>query len=191
MLAVEKEDVFKKWPYKPPILDSLMTTFAERLKIAIVKREVSQAEAARMCGIAQQSLNYIITNNLKSSKLAPKIANALGINPEWLILGHGKFEDTRIYELPIIHSPYMLKKYLKNELDENSLDYTVINTNLGDSAFAYILEAKKMVICSVNDMTNQNSKQYLHITDAGASINHNKGELAFPIFEWRIRDADF
>lgn len=169
-----------------------MTTFAERLKLAIAKREISQAEAARVCGIAQQSLNYIIANNLKSSKLAPQIAASLKINPEWLILGHGRFEENRIYELPIIHSAYMLKKYLKKELDKNSLEYTVINIDLGNMAFAYLLENKKMLICSTNAMKDQNqSIEYLSVDEMTATVTKTKGIFSFPIFEWRIRSVEF
>lgn len=169
-----------------------MNTFAERLKIAIAKRGISQAEAARLSGIAQQSFNYIIANNLKSSKLAPQIASSLGINPEWLILGQGKFEENKIYELPIIHSPYMLKKFIKKELDENSLDYTAINIDLGDLAFAYLLETKKMVICAADIINTQNQKiEYLSIEELAASVTEIKGELSFPIFEWRIRNVDY
>lgn len=168
-----------------------MKTFAERLKIAIAKRGISQAEAARLSGIAQQSFNYIISNNLNSSKLAPQIAAALGVNPEWLILGRGKFEENKIYELPIIHSPYMLKKFIRNELDENSLEYTVINIDLGQ-AFAYLLENKKMVICSTEFINTQNQKiEYLNIEESSALITPLKGELSFPVFEWRIRNVDF
>lgn|SRR3990167_708749 len=170
-----------------------MNTFAERLKIAIAKRGISQAEAARLSGIAQQSFNYIIANNLKSSKLAPQIASSLGINPEWLILGQGKFEENKIYELPIIHSPYMLKKFIKMELDENSLDCTTINIDLGSQAFAYLLETKKMVICSTKIIYTQNQKiEYLSIEELAASVvTEIKGELSFPIFEWRIRNVDY
>jgi len=170
-----------------------MKTFAERLKIAISKRGISQAEAARMCGIAQQSLNYIITNNLNSSKLAPLIASSLGINPEWLILGVGKFEECKIYELPIIHSPYMLSKFMKRELDENSLTYTVINDYIGDCAFAYLIENRKMVICTTNASRayNNNKIEYLNIEGMVATVTEKEGGFSFPIFEWRIRNVDY
>ncbi|MCE3237832.1 MAG: hypothetical protein K0R24_813 [Gammaproteobacteria bacterium] len=170
-----------------------MNTLAERLKIAINKRGMSQAEAARLCGISQQSINYIIANNLSSSKLAPQIALALNINPEWLILGRGKFEETKVYELPIIHSLYMLKKFIKNELDEQSLEYTVINVYLGNRAFAYLLEARKMAICSDESINNtQNEKsEYLSIEESGVSITKENGIVSFPIFEWRIRSVDY
>lgn len=169
-----------------------MNTFAERLKLAITKRGISQAEAARVCGIAQQSLNYIIANNLKSSKLAPQIAASLKINPEWLILGHGRFEENKIYELPIIHSVYILKKYLKNEVDKNSLEYTAINIDLGSTAFAYLLENKKMVICTTELVYTQNQgTEYLNIEEMVVNITNTKGAFSFPIFEWRTRSVDF
>lgn len=167
-----------------------MNTFAERLKIAIKKRGISQAEAARLCGIAQQSLNYMISNNLVSSKLAPKIASALGISPEWLILGYGKFEESKIYELPIIHSVYMLKKFLKKEIDENSISYTVINICLGDSSFAYLLEAQKIAICAT-EIIDTKKIEYLNFVDSTVTVTNEKGELSFPIFEWRYRNVDF
>lgn len=169
-----------------------MTTFAERLKIAIAKRGISQAQAAKICGIAQQSLNYIITNNLNSSKLAPQIAASLRINPEWLILGQGRFEENKVYELPIIHSAYMLKKHLKNELDKYALEYTVINDDLGDMAFAYLLENKKMLICATETINIQTKEiEYLNIEDMTAFVTKTKGILSFPIFEWRIRSVDY
>ena len=167
-----------------------MNTFAEKLKIALKKRELSQAEAARLCGIAQQSLNYIISNNLNSSKLALQIASSLNINPEWLILGQGKFEETKLYELPIIHSPYMLKKFLQREIDENTMDYTVINVFLGDTAFAYLTDSKKIAICAT-EIINVYQIEYLNITNAAVIISKEKEELSFPIFEWRIRNVDF
>lgn len=167
-----------------------MSTFAERLKIALSKKNLSQAEAARMCGIAQQSLNYIISNNLTSSKLAPQIAAALGISAEWLILGYGKFEETKIYELPLIHSPYMLKKFLANELDQNTLDYIVTNTQLGDLSFGYLIEARKIAICSTENI-HLDKIEYLDLSGSAAIITNKKGKLSFPIFEWRIRNVDF
>lgn len=167
-----------------------METFAKRLKLAIEKRALSQAQAARQCGVTQQSINYIISNDLKSSKLAPQIASSLGINPEWLICGRGKFEETQFYEIPIIHSLYMLKKFLNQELDNNALDYTVVDADLGPGAFAFLLEPKKLLICA-KALDPTHHKQYLTIQDSNLLVTDKKKELSFPIFEWRTRDVDF
>lgn len=167
-----------------------MKIFAERLKMAIEKRGLSQAEAARKSGISQQSINYIINNKLKSSKLAPQIASALQVNPEWLIYGRGKFEETKVYEIPILDSPFMLLKFLHDDIDENMVKHTVIDIDLGDYAFAYILDQKKMIICGhFNNMTK--SKEYLTLTPSAIEITGKKGESSFPIFEWRFRHVEF
>lgn len=166
-----------------------MRTFAERLKIAIEKKGMSQSMAARICGISQQSMNYIISNNLTSSKLAPRIASALDINPEWLMYGRGRFEETKIYELQIIHNPYMLIKFLNNDIDANSVRYTAIDIDLGESAFAYIIEPKKMMICSSSNKFSYS--EYLTLKNSIVEITKRKKKISFGIFEWRSRYVDF
>lgn len=170
----------------------MKNTFAKRLKLAIEKRNISQAEAARKCGISQQSINYIINNNLKSSKLAAQIASALCINPEWLISGRGKFEESKVYEIPIIHSVNMLNKFIQKKIDLNSLSYTVIDRYLSDLVFAYLIKPKKMLICydetAIADIV---ASQYLTVENDTVSITDQKYDFSFPIFEWRLRNEDF
>lgn len=166
-----------------------MRTFAERLKFAIDKKGISQAEAARKAGISQQSMNYIITNNLSSSKLAPQIAAGLSISAEWLIYGSGRLEEAMVYELPVLATPYEVLKYINEDIDLNSLDFTVINTDLGERAFAYLISKKRMAICS--SLNNINSSKYLKFTATTVTIADKGSELSFPIFEWRKRYCDF
>lgn len=167
-----------------------MLTFAERLKKALDKKKISQAEAARRCGISQQSINYIISNNVSSSKLGPAIASALKINPEWLIYGTGSFEEAKIYQVPLIHSLYMLNKFLKNELGKNSYDCVIIDTYIGNSAFAYLVAPKEIVVCSTEKSPSIGA-QYLTIKNSAIIITDNKEELSFSIFEWRKRYVNF
>lgn len=168
-----------------------MKTFAERLKMALNKRNISQAEAARRCGVSQQSINYIISNNLLSSKLAPQIASRLSINPEWLISGKGRFEEMKIYELPILHSAYMLKKFLQKEIDENTLQHTLSDEFLGNNAFAYLINPRKMALCYENTKVKESSQEYLTIKNDTILITNTKSKISFPIFEWRSRHVDF
>lgn len=167
-----------------------MNSFAERLKIALEKRNLSQAEAARKCGLSQQSINYIIKNNLKTSKLGTEIATALNINPEWLIYGRGKFEESKIYELPIMHSYTLLKKFINNELKLDKVDYIVTEFFLGYTAFAYLLEPRKLIICGDESFIST-SGQYLTFDGSSSFITDLKGQISFPVFEWRIRYEDF
>ena len=168
-----------------------MDTFSDRLKKIIEKRGISQAEAAKLCGIAQQSLNYIINSNLKGSKLAPQISSALDINPEWLIYGTGKPDISKLYDLPIMHSAYMLKKHLSDELGQESFGTTVVEVYLGQRSFAYLTKPNEMAICADPDTTFKTA-DFLVLTSEGIiMISQKKLNLSFPIFEWRKRNEDF
>lgn len=168
-----------------------MKTFAERLKLALDKIGISQAEAARRCGISQQAINYIISNNLKQSKLAVAIASALDINPNWLIYGEGKFKETKCYEIPVFDNAYKILKYINNDVDESSTAFILVDMYLGDLAFAYLVSSNKLAICSQKKYNIQ-PMEYLCITASSAVIHKTPiTDLFFNIIEWRIRGADF
>jgi len=169
-----------------------MSTLAARLSFILEKKSLSQSEAARLIGISQQSLSYIINKNLTSSKIAPQIAEALDINPEWLICGTGKPEIASVYELPIIHSPYMLEKFLDGDLKLDSVEFTVIDKYLGNGAFAYLTEPTEMVVCSVSNFI-KNPAEFLVLDNGNVSVSQKviKTMTAFPIFEWRRRYEKF
>lgn len=64
-------------------------TMGERLQKYLADSNISQAELARMAGVKQQTINYLINRRSTGSSYAIKIANALGINPVWLQEGCG------------------------------------------------------------------------------------------------------
>jgi transcriptional regulator with XRE-family HTH domain len=168
-----------------------MKTFAKRLQMAIEKLGISQAEAARRCGVSQQSINYIISNDLKHSKLAVGIAASLNINPDWLIYGEGKFKETTCYEIPVLGSVYELLKYLNNDIDKDTIRTIMVDTYLGDLAFAYLVEANKMAICCKKEYDIE-PMDYLCISGVSAEINQTPmSDLSFSIIEWRTRRANF
>jgi len=160
-----------------------MDTFAQRLTFALQKKNLSQTEAARICGIAQQSLNYIISNNLKSSKLGTKISTALNINPEWLVLGQGKFDEIKYFEIPILQSANMVTDFLAGKLNAELLSYTIIDYLIEELSFAFLLENNVMVICS-NDLRIC-STEYLSFINKKPFLIKEKKENSFPILEWR------
>ena len=168
-----------------------MKTFAKRLQQAIERLGISQAEAARRCGVSQQSINYIISNDLKHSKLAVSIADALSINPDWLIYGEGKFKETTYYEIPVFDKAYDLLKYLNNDIDTDAVRTIMVDLYLGDLAFAYLVEPNKMALCCKKEY-NVEPMDFLCIS--GLSIEVNKkpiSDMSFSIFEWRTRHAGF
>ena len=168
-----------------------MTTFAERLKKALDKLNISQAEAARRCGVTQQSINYIISNNLKASKLAVKIAASLDINPNWLIYGEGNFVETKYYEIPVFDNVYDLLKYSNNDLDKATWRHVVIDIYLGDLAFAFLVDSQKLAICCQKEYNDQ-PIEFLCIIGAEIQICKEPCDsLSFSIIEWRSRRANF
>lgn len=64
-----------------------MNTFAHRLKVTRKQRKLSQAKLAERCGLSQSA----IANYEGQSRTTPKdvfpIAQALGVNAEWLLKG--------------------------------------------------------------------------------------------------------
>lgn len=68
------------------------TTLGERLTLMLGRRGMSQGELARVAGMKQQSVNYLINprkgGDAKSEKVV-ELAQALGADPVWLATGHG------------------------------------------------------------------------------------------------------
>jgi len=65
-------------------------TLSVRLAQAMRLLNISQSELARRIGIKPQVIQYLCTSNATRSKFSFDIADALGINVDWLIAGHGK-----------------------------------------------------------------------------------------------------
>lgn len=172
-----------------------MQTFSDRLKISLKKKGLSQTQAAKLCGLSQQSLNYTINKSKKLPQLSITLSNLLNVQPEWLVSGKGRPEIPNVYAIPIIHSGYMLKKHLKNEFKEDEkLQFTFSDEFLGNSAFAYLIKPKEVVICA-DDITKYPTTQFLSLSvEEGAvaiSTTPTKNEFSFPIVEWRKREKDF
>jgi len=165
-----------------------METFADRLQYILTQKGLSQRQMSELCGISQQSLSYIITNNLNKSKLGPQIATALEIDSRWLADGVGTPETLTLTVLPILQSPLQLKHFINGSLRQSEYEKTVINEDLADNAFAYLLDLKKMVICDPNA---QNTFEYISLINANVSVTSTKHTLSFPIVEWRIRNEEF
>lgn len=165
-------------------------SFSQRLKIIIRDKGLSQSQAAKKCEISQQSMNYMINRELQSSKLAPRIAKALEVNPDWLIYGVGRPDKRLFSEIPLLHSVTMLKRFIQGKLVISTLDFTIIDQSLGDKAFAYLLKPKELLICS--DRTQKiMSQQYLIIKKDELIISKVLEKNAFPIIERRKRYKDF
>lgn len=65
------------------------TTFGDRVREARTRRGLSQAELARLAGIAQPTLAQMETGRNEGSKKVALLAAVLGVNPVWLTTGRG------------------------------------------------------------------------------------------------------
>lgn len=124
-----------------------METLAERIKFILKEKGINQVEAARLCGIHQQSISHIIRSNLKESKLSPRIADGLNINPEWLIHGKGTYKKSIIIRIPLLNNNIEILNYIKNNSLDNDHKYFLINYRLEGKPFAYQFSNKEVFVC--------------------------------------------
>ncbi|RLV60406.1 XRE family transcriptional regulator [Parashewanella curva] len=165
------------------------TTLGERLERALIELQVSQTELAKRSGVTKQAINYIINQKLTESKLAPKLANALNINPNWLMLGIGQLECKISREVPILNSFVALQKYLKDGIFIWGSPSILTEKNLGKLAFAFQTELKKVALCGLENTFN--ATEFLVIEPAKYEIVTEQIDGSFPIYEWRIRCVEF
>lgn len=72
-------------------MDDVGTTLSERLKRAMARKDISQAELARRCGVRRPSVADWVSGKTKSlaGENLVKAAEALGVLPRWLATGFG------------------------------------------------------------------------------------------------------
>lgn len=70
----------------------------DRIKATLALRGLSQAELARLAGVKQQTISYIVNTEAAagSSRYTTKIAEVLGVNPGWLLTGDGSQLDPTV-----------------------------------------------------------------------------------------------
>ena len=165
-----------------------MDTFADRLQHILSQKGLSQRQLSDLCGISQQSLSYIITNNLNKSKLAPQLATALKIDYRWLADGIGTPDLLSFTVLHILQSARQLKQFIQGTLDADSTEKTLTNENLPENAFAYLLDLNKMVICNP---AIDHTREFISLVDSSVQVTKEPHAFSFPIVEWRIRHEEF
>lgn len=58
--------------------------YGERLKMARVEAEITQADLAEKCGIAQPTISELETTDAGGSAYTTRFARVLGVSPDWL-----------------------------------------------------------------------------------------------------------
>lgn len=171
-----------------------MKTLADRLQFIINKRGLSQNDVAKICNIRQGSVSYILSNNIKKSKLSNDIAKGLGISHEWLAEGKGTINEIKSYTIPLFNNVVSLITALKNPDDIDYEEYIFTsNKNLSINSFCF--QFNKLFYTCKKDVIKQTEKgkSYLNILDIldifneTISIEKNiTGAISFEILEIRI-----
>lgn len=91
----------------------MKTTLAERLNMAMAKRHnMTQAALAEASGVAQPTIWRLTKGRAKTSGRLVDIANALGVNVDWLANGVGEMESLPLRLLALkgtVRSRYGMK----------------------------------------------------------------------------------
>ena len=165
------------------------TSLGERLERALFESQLTQGQLAEKAGVTQQSISYIIKNKLKESKLAPKLAYALGVDPSWLILGAGTLSRSSSYEIPIINSFVQLQKLLRDQKVNFMAPTLFTEDYLGKLAFAYQTELRQVAICGEENTFS--AEEFLLIEPSSFQVINEPREAAYPIYEWRNRRLEY
>ncbi|WP_119343703.1 helix-turn-helix domain-containing protein [Facilibium subflavum] len=121
-----------------------LLTLADRLNYIIEKLNIRMVDLAAAANTTPQNINFIRKNNVKSSKFTFDIANALGVNPEWLATGEGaifiadKPEEVFLTNhalVPILSHNEIINTYIHHKSLESVEQYAAFAKNL-NIAFA-------------------------------------------------------
>ena len=122
-----------------------LETFSARLSFALNKLNMTQATLARKVNVNRQAIQYLCNSKNSSTKFSYAIADALGINIDWLLYGIGPMmPDIKPRIVPVLLKnqiiPWMQKALTINEIT----DKTTVHENFSDVAFALKIEDKAM-----------------------------------------------
>lgn len=141
-----------------------------RLVHAMATLGMSQSELARRIGIKPQAIQYLCTSNASRSKFAFDIADALGINIDWLLTGQGKMKEKDAYDhvtkIPIIEPENICKWIDSNEqysvesyystMQQIYLDKKCYAIKINDSSMAPRFEIGTVLIVDPSLSPNEN-----------------------------------
>lgn len=81
-----------------------MKTLADRVRVELSKKRVSQQWLAEQVGVSQQAIAKVVNGETKSPKNILEIATALNVDPHWLKTGEGD-PDSDFVRVVNLHDP--------------------------------------------------------------------------------------
>lgn len=126
-----------------------MAELGSRIRQVLGEKGLTQSQLARMVNVKQQTISYICAPDspATASRYAPAIAQALGVNPNWLQSGEGdKYDPTVRIELGgvainVDRVPLLSTRDVKAYLDGKEVDrHRALMTDVGVGAIAFAIE---------------------------------------------------
>jgi SOS-response transcriptional repressor LexA len=132
-----------------------MAELGARIRQVLSEKGLTQSQLSRLVGVKQQTISYICSaeSPATASRYAPKIAQVLGVNPQWLQSGEGgKYDPTvRIelegVELSVQRVPLLQPPHIQLFLDGGNADTRhslMTDAKAGRRAFAVEIEGDSM-----------------------------------------------
>lgn len=120
-----------------------------RLTRAMQRLNVNQSELARRLGIKPQTIQYLCCSGAKRSKFIFEIADALGINPTWLIAGEGSMlldskTDNALTTVPLISWADILDWLNPQQLKKINRKHINVMPGFSKKCYALILDDTSM-----------------------------------------------
>lgn len=129
-----------------------LNNLSDRLVYVLQWRNISKADLAKQLGIKHQVIQYLCNGKAKQSRFTFEIADALGVNPDWLATGQGWITNTEnqqfvdedrvpVYEMEDILKAAQKQKNFSNLAPTSSIKTDSIGCN---KAIAFYLQDQAM-----------------------------------------------
>ncbi len=141
-------------------------TLADRLQYIIELRNLSHNDVARLCGIKQGSVSYILAKNLDRSKLAYEMAKGLNVSYDWLTTGRGTMRPQSIHQIPLFDNVFDGIKYTQSQDIESVQSFVYSEKDeLAQETFAYNINDKVTLICLFSQDSPHHCGLFLNVTN--------------------------
>lgn len=134
-----------------------MAELGFRIRQALARKGMSQAELARKIGVKQQTISYLCAPDspATTTRYGTQIAQALGVNPSWLHTGLGDPDNPVVHvvvegvevlfrRVPLFGDVNSVSAYLESKPAKAKSVGIITNLHVGDKVFAIEIDDRSM-----------------------------------------------
>ncbi|MGY6088700.1 XRE family transcriptional regulator [Avibacterium paragallinarum] len=143
-----------------------MDNLGERLKKVLDDKGLTQADLAEMIDTTQMAVSHIIANKTKKPRNLLEIANALGVDPNWLRTGN----STNIINSTVKNSPISSNQNNFFDAHGGNKPTTELQNNTAENLSVLALNYERLAKLAGVEVLNKHFEQYfdaLHFSEEG------------------------